>query len=54
MRVCVAVYENKYGSNTRTFQSEEGAIGWRTEIAKENWQNEFPGVTTHAQTHPLR
>lgn len=43
MRICVAVYEHKYGSDTRAFDSDEGALGWRTEIAKENWENEFPG-----------
>ena len=43
MQICVAVHEHKYGSDTRAFQSDEGALRWRTEIAKENWEKEFPG-----------
>ena len=42
-RICVAVYEHKTGSDTRAFDSEEGALAWRTAIAKENWGQEFPG-----------
>ncbi len=43
MQICIAVYTHKYGSDTRAFDSDEGALGWRTEIAKENWEQEFPG-----------
>ncbi len=43
MQICVAVHEHKYGSDTQAFESEEGALGWRTEIAKKNWENEFSG-----------
>ena len=43
MRVCVAVYEHKNGTETRAFDSEEGALACRTAIAKENWGQEFPG-----------
>ena len=43
MRVCVAVYEHRSGSETRAFESEEVALEWRTSIAKENWEAQFPG-----------
>ena len=43
MQICIAVHEHKHGSETRAFESDEGAIKWRTEIAKENWEQEFPG-----------
>lgn len=43
MQICVAVHEHKYGSETRAFESDEGALKWRTAIAKENWEQEFPG-----------
>ena len=43
MRVCVAVYEYRSGSETRAFYSEEAALEWRTSIAKENWEAQFPG-----------
>jgi len=43
MRVCVAVYEYRNGSETRAFDSEEAALEWRTSIAKENWEAQFPG-----------
>ncbi len=43
MRVCVAVYEYRNGSETRAFDSEEAALEWRTSIAKENWESQFPG-----------
>lgn len=43
MQICVAVHEHKHGSETRAFESDEGALRWRTAIAKENWEQEFPG-----------
>ena len=43
MRICVAVYEHRSGSETRAFESEEAALEWRTSIAKENWEAQFPG-----------
>ena len=43
MQICIAVHEHKHGSATRAFESDEGALQWRTEIAKDNWELEFPG-----------
>jgi len=43
MRICVAVYEHRSGSETRAFESEEAALEWRTSIAKWNWESQFPG-----------
>ena len=42
-RICVAEYEHKYGTDIRAFDSENGALAWRTEIAQKNWMQEFPG-----------
>jgi len=42
MRVCVAVYEYRNGSQTRAFDSEEAALEWRTSIAKWNREAQFP------------
>ena len=42
-RICVAVYEGKHGTETRAFDSEDGAEMWRTAIGKENWETQFPG-----------
>jgi len=40
--VYVARYDHEYGTDVRVFRTETGAYGWRTEIAVEWWENEFP------------
>ena len=40
--VVVAVYEHKYGTDVRVFREQAAAYAWRTEIAEEWWDHEFP------------
>jgi len=40
-RVVVATYEHKHGLDVRAFQSEQGALRWRMEIADRWWDDEF-------------
>jgi hypothetical protein len=42
MKVCVARYQHRYGTDLRAFDSEAAALAWRTELAKRWWENEFP------------
>ena len=41
--VWAARYEHRHGADTQVFASLEAAEGWRTEIADEWWDQEFPG-----------
>jgi hypothetical protein len=40
-RVVIATYEHKHGTDVRAFQSERGALAWRTSIAEAWWDDEF-------------
>lgn len=42
MRICVAVYRHGNGPDLAAFEDEEGALAWRTSIAKSWWEQEFP------------
>lgn len=37
MNVIVAIYEHRYGTNIRVFDTMEKAEAWKEEIARENW-----------------
>lgn len=37
MNVIVAIYEHKYGTHIRAFDTLEKAEAWKEEIARENW-----------------
>jgi len=37
MNVTVAIYEHKHRTNIRAFDTIEKAYDWRTEIARDNW-----------------
>ena len=42
--VWVAIYKHRHGTDVQVFKSEKGAYAWRTRIAKEWWQVEFPNA----------
>jgi hypothetical protein len=37
MKIFVATYNHKYGTDVRAFRTSEGADKWRIEIADEYW-----------------
>jgi hypothetical protein len=39
--VVVALYEHKHGTSVRAFETDEGALAWRTDIATRWWDHEF-------------
>lgn len=48
MKVWVAMYEHKYGTDVCVFSTEEKALAWRDEIGRDWWSdvsNEEPPVT---------
>lgn len=41
MKVQVAIYEHRHGTDVRVFQTEEGVEKWRQAIAQEWWDGEM-------------
>jgi hypothetical protein len=41
MKIFVATYNHKYGTDVRAFRTSEGADKWRIEIANEEWRHVF-------------
>ncbi len=42
MKVYVATYEHRYGSDVRVFSTEEGASAWLDALADKYWEDELP------------
>lgn len=45
MKIFVALYEHKFGSDTTAHQTMAGAQARKDAIGDEWWDTEFPGVT---------
>lgn len=43
MKVYVAVYEHRHGTDIQVFDSNEKAEEWQVQIAKEYWDEAFEG-----------
>lgn len=42
MRIFVALYEHRHGTDIRAFTTRVQAWNWKDEIAEEWWDHEFP------------